>query len=207
MKITGSRIKSVLIALGLGGALLTYQNCSGPQGYRYKGSPGMLDGGGLHQNGGTTTDNPKPTVSVQVGSYEDIPNAPQIFLCVAEIRFEKASNGADDTRINMASGESRYVNLRPEGTVIQDLDVPTGNYERIRMRLSSSCDGISAAVANANGEFALSESVDMEFSGRIVVSGSLKQLALNMDSMIASLAKAKSARDVQRALEEEGSCD
>ncbi len=229
MKMTGARVKTALVAVLVGGALMSYQNCSGPQGFRYKGHPGMMDDGkgGLFHSGGTTTDNPKPTLTLQVGNFQSVianssGPAPQIFLCVSEIRFEKATNGADDTRIKMdgtmqnpegtdflqgVADERKFIALRPEGTVINSIDVPVGNYQRIELRLRGDCGGVAAAVKNANGEILLREDADVRFSGSIVVNGdNVSRLVLNMDSMVAALANAKNSRDIEDALDDEGSC-
>ncbi len=210
MKVGISRLKVTLVACLAGVGLLSFQNCS-PQGFKFKGQPGVSsDDGILRHNGGTTTDNPKPTVSLQVGAFADaIPSSTtglDIFLCVSEIRFEKAEDEGRDERLSL-KGAERFVHLNPSGTVLANLDVPVGNYGRIELRLSDECNDIAASVKNANGEFKSDEEAHVRFSGAIANNGSLSRLVLNMDSMISGLANAKSSGDIERILEEsEGGC-
>ncbi len=209
MKMGVARIKTVLIAVFMGLGLMSYQNCS-PQGFKFKGQPGPSGEGILQQNGGTTTDNPKPTVSLQVGAFEDVVSGaatPEILLCVSEIRFLKADNDQDDVRIDL-NGEKQFIALKPEGTVLDLIDVPVGNYGRIELRLEANCAGASAAVKNSNGEFATSDEVHVRFRGSIANNGNIKRLILDMDQMVEGLAVAKNRSDVEEALtDSEGGCD
>ncbi len=205
-----ARIKTILIAVFMGLGLLSYQNCS-PQGFKFKSQPGDSDDKILQQNGGTTTDNPKPTLSLQVGSFAEILDAdepvPQIFLCVEQIRLLKPDDDdGDDVRIDL-NGENQILNLRPDGTVLDFIDVPVGSYGRVELRLSSDCGGVSAAVSNANGDYAISEEVNLRFRGSVTNNGSIKRLVLDMDQMVTGLVDAKNRNDVEEALTDfEGGC-
>lgn len=209
MKMGGARSKLFGAAVFMGVVMFGFQNCS-PRGFQFKGQPGASPQEGVLQNGGTTTDNPKPTVTLQIGAFANIDSTdnapPQIFLCISEIRFRKPADDGDDVRIELR-GERKYVTLNPTGTDLGPIDVPSGNYGRIELRLSEACDGIAAAVRNTHGDFSTDEDTDLRFSGSIANNGNLSRLVLNMDEMVRDLAEAQNANQLERILSEsEGSC-
>lgn len=216
MNTVGTR-NQIWIAVFMGASLLAFQNCSAPEGFRLRNTAVADEGKGeiLQQNGGTSTDNPKPTVSLQIGEFAStLPPgtaAPKILLCVSEIRFEKLisspdPNAPDSTRIRIPD-ENKLVELKPDGTLIDVLNIPVGNYGRIELRLRADCGGVSAAVTNANGEIQVNSDMDVRFAGSISNNGNLSKVVLNMDQMISRLATATRSRQIERALtDSEGGC-
>lgn len=80
-------IKLALI-LGLTAITLGFQNCSQTMQFSSSARPSQST---QASNGGTTTDNPKPTVDVSMGAYDpaDVQSAD---LCLGEIRMSNAAN-------------------------------------------------------------------------------------------------------------------
>lgn len=207
MMVRVSHINLFMIAL-VTGLTLSYQACSPGDGMRFKHTPGQTGGGWAPQaNGGTTTDNPKPTVTVEVGGFpEEGSGSVNMQLCVDELRFR--NDGEDDDHEYRVEFRAKWITLSPAGTLIDNnLQVPFGSYERIDLKLSNDCGGAYATVTNANGTFAATEEVDLRFSGAVTVAGASSKLILDMSNMITAALRATSNSQFQSALSDsEGGC-
>jgi len=208
MMVRVTHINAFVIAL-ITGLTLSYQACSPADGMRFKHTPGGGGNGGWapQANGGTTTDNPKPTVTVEVGGFpEEGSSSVNIKLCVSKMELRRAGDGGgDEIEVRMTP---KWITLSPAGTLIDDgLSVPFGNYERIEMNLSSACSGAYATVTNAFGSFAATDDVSMRFSGEVAVAGPGSKLILDMSDMISRSMRAASNAEFQSALaDSEGGC-
>ncbi len=198
MKVKVLHINTLLIVF-LTGLTLTYQACSPTDGFKSgKSSSGRPDD--FSMSGGTTTDNPKPTTSLEVEEY-GAANTADIRLCVYEIRFQ------NDTQDIRAEFQPKWIVLNSAGTLIDSgLTVPFGNYSRIELRLANACDGLSARVVNSEGTFNLTNEMNVRFSGSISIESS-SRLVLDMGNMISRINSAEEREDVEKALtDSEGGC-
>ncbi|MGE4134016.1 MAG: hypothetical protein AB7F86_20435 [Bdellovibrionales bacterium] len=182
--------------------VLSFQACDpNKMGFRAAGNSPGSGGKSLMLNGGTTTDNPKPTIGLEVAPFAG-DGAPLVFLCVAEIRLSEQT-----IRFDQNKGQPRWLALDPAGTWIESIDVPTGQYQGLEMRLKEECGGRSAIVINSHGEFHIAREMSLHFDGAISVSGSLSNLNLDMGPMIDALSSATTRSEVVSAMVEQvGSC-
>ena len=204
MRVKASHVKVLMIA-GVTALTVSYQACT-PGGFRANPARSTdRSQFAAFENGGTTTDNPKPTMSLGVGAFENAiasEESLQIFLCVTEIRF-----GQNDGRVNVENG-LKMLQLDPSGTLISgQLAVPVGHYDQIELRLQNDCNGLSAVVKNQFGEFKVDQGMDVNFRGNLSINGNLTRLVLDMKQMVAELRTAKNSKDVVEALDvSEGGC-
>ena len=192
-----SRFAVAVIAFA--GLPLTYQACSAPVGARTGHGYSLGSSGG-----GTTTDNPKPTTSVEVAPFvSEMEMAIQ--LCVEEIRMRSGDDDDERVRIELPPAQ-RLIALNPSGTFLSGADIKPGQYSRIELRLSNSCDGISARKYQGGQNIMINEEFDMRFSGEIRADGSMSRLTLDMGDMIDAIAQAQTPSQLSEALTTEGSC-
>lgn len=200
MTVRVSHINTFVIAL-VTGLTMGYQACS-PVAMSSHAKAGATDGKGwAAANGGTITDNPKPTLQVEVSNFPADAAALNLKICINEIRFRQ-----DDDEIR-AEFTPKFVQLDPKGTVLGEaLNIPPGKYDRIELRLSPNCGGLSASATNANGSFDLNSELRIRFAGQVTV-GNSSTLLLGMNSMLSAAAAATNTAGLYLALtESEGHC-
>lgn len=227
------------LVLGLTGFMLAgYQNCSqnrfdAETANRTSASVSGADGGTIKDpgnpaaGGGTTTDNPKPTIDIGMNAYDGATMA-GAQICVQQIKLIKARteesrrhahaddvvahpvpNGFGGMTVLLSSGRSvaqemgnLAVNVAPQGTLVASLPFPMGKYEELQFALKPACGGSSLSFVNAAGKsIALADSATLKFKGKFALNSASPQLIVNVQSLMSALAKAKDAKDAKDILE------
>lgn len=192
MTVKVAHINGLMIA-SLTVLVLSYQACSDPNaGFKST----HAAGGTVYASGGTTTDNPKPTLTVGIDPFPTTTEGPQILICVTEIRI-----GKDGSQITVDSAP-KWIELNPKGTLVNpDVRIPPGTYSQMQLRLDDKCNGASIDVINSHGHFEMSKRADLKFSGSVVVDAKANHIDLDMSNIVTALNQVKESEDLEKALE------
>lgn len=193
--------------------LAGYQNCSQT---RFDGAPierssaslttpdsGKDPGGIAVAGGGTITDNPKPTLDVGLLPYN--PGAMGgLQLCMREVKLVKAPSAArnhDAGSPGWAGGSA--LTLSPQGTPLASLPFASGHYAEVQVVMRADCGGnASASFVNSLGKtITLPGTITLRFRGDFSVSMSNPQILLNVQPLMANLAKAKDSKEARDMIE------
>lgn len=229
------------LVVGLTGFMLAgYQNCSqnkfdSGSADRTSASVSSVDGGspkdpGLPvSGGGTTTDNPKPTIDIGMNAYDPATMSAGAQICVQQVKLIKSRvedanrrlasveevvaqtvpNGFGGLSVILASGRSvaqdlggLAVNVAPQGTLIASLPFPMGKYDELQFALKPGCGGSSLTYVNAAGKtITLNETATLKFKGKYALNAANPQLIVAVQPLMTALAKAKDAKEAKDVLE------
>ena len=165
----GQRYIKIALLTAVTGVTLGYQACSDTKFQGQSGlssqSPSSIDDPGKSgtpvtpaPSGGTTTDNPKPTIDVVMSGYDQtLVQGAQ--LCVSQVKLTKASavqsqRGHERSHLANSSFVSFHqqlsklfsfdfnnlsMELAPQGTAFSSLLVPPGDYTELTVTLRAGC--------------------------------------------------------------------
>jgi hypothetical protein len=182
--------------------LVMFQNCA-PAGFSSR-TPSSE----TQMSGGTTTDNPKPTIDVMIKphSVAAIQNAT---ICVEDVKFRKASRlrifSTEAKAMKKAAADltsrlkGRDITIFKEGTFIDSFELPRGDYNLVELVLDDDCQADkSLTVINAGGAYGAKEHLTLRFDGNGSGGGILQ---LNMQAYLDVLTHVRSNSDIRRALD------
>src|SRR5581483_2025071 len=82
-------------------------------------------------------------------------------------------------------------------TTVAVVTVPQGNYQKVSAVVSPAClSGQSVALTNNNGSFSSSATLSAEFNGTISADGTLKNVVLDLQLLVAQLEQANQGSDL-----------
>ncbi len=218
----------IALVVGVTGMTLSYQACSRVSGQAGS-SPNSKFNSGSNMNGGTTTDNPKPTVSVLIAnSSGNATGSAQ--LCLGEIRFSGANAGATASANSSTNwGMSGFhqptdfysmeetnkfleamwqyteslmgmnFTVLPQGNFVKSIPLTPGTYTDVDLTLDQNCSYGSLSVPTAGGVLEFQDPLVLHFVGNINLAKP-GQVVLNIGGILDALANAKSATDVKAIL-------
>lgn len=232
----GTKATRAFVVLTLTGVVCAYQACSQQAGFarpaagsskmgEFPGTDYLDDGKNrsLPSNGGTTTDNPKPTLDVVMAGYDE-QSAPvqDVQMCVGKIRFYRAtasfsnafSSFADSltsqilSRFGINSGnyvqqdlDGQAVQISPGGTVIKNLSIPAGTYAQVDIELEDDCSFGSLTFINGKGRRVTSDDDEtLVFTGSITIHPGDPRVLLNLQPLMSALSRADDEDDVEDIL-------
>lgn len=184
-------------------ALVSFQNCSPPaSSVRTPNSSEILQ-----NNGGTTTDNPKPSIDVSIMPHS-VAAIGETQICVEDVKFKLVnSHGGSSISISMwiaairlaSQLRGRNILVVKEGAYVDAFKIERGNFNLVELILDDDCAADhSLAVRNTYGSFGSKDRITLRFDGTSGGSGSLQ---LNMQPMLEALSRAQSAEDIGRLLQ------
>lgn len=193
--------------------LVSFQNCS-PVSNGSRGPAGIEM---QQQTGGTTTDNPKPTVQVSIMPHS-VAAVGELTICVEDVRFKRESvqtlgghsfrtNSVGDNDLRKAGKDlarklrGRDITIVKEGTFIDAFSLPRGDYNVVELILDDECEADkSLTVRTAHGALSTKERVTLRFDGNGRAAGT-EALQLNMHSILEALTNIQTGGEIRRTLE------
>lgn len=209
-----------------------YQACA-PSNFQSRNTASVDQAGGKNaglSGGGTTTDNPKPTVDVVINGY-DTSGVQNPRLCLGQIQVGGQAGSAlaatktaerDPSSTPGSCGENffnalwswldnslfaqdfsdldRLLALLPEGTFLTSMNLPVGQYDQIDLALNTTCPGGSLSLQNQSGTITMSEPLTVHFSGDLRLDPGTERLTLDIGPVLSDLASARDRDDVRRIL-------
>ncbi|HEX4922990.1 MAG TPA: hypothetical protein VFV50_02855, partial [Bdellovibrionales bacterium] len=139
--------------------------------------------------GGTTTGT--PLLELNFSAYSSSPSFGSLALCVSELHLRPAGLTGFSVVYSLTPTE---VTVSKTGIRFKDLTIATGTFSEAKLKLSASCaSGQSAQVSNLNGNYAITDELELRFAGLLTVSSASRKLVFDVQDLVLALEPVASA--------------